>query len=232
MDLVRAAATHRWPEVLAHVAGIPEDYLDGKHHGCSRCGGIDRFRFFNDGTGGALCNQCNRRMGDGFAVIQHYCGVDFLESVERAAVYLNVPPLEPGRDGKPKNRRGSQGSKSKPQNPAEHLAWMPENEQSDIQLAHWCMKKPPITVAALKMCGARLAKYRRSWMVVALPIWGEQLAAAAPVGYCLYNVTGGTLPVWMGKGKPPEWVKVKTTAGSKAGVIGAVEKLKELRGAQ
>jgi hypothetical protein len=54
--------------------------------------------------------------------------------------------------------------------------------------------------------------------VVAFPVYGQRLKTV--VGWCMYNVSGGTLPVWGKKGDPPREVKVKLTNGSRPGLIG------------
>jgi len=88
---VKAVAKGREIEILECVAGIPIDFLDGKHHTCPKCGGKDRFRSFNDGTGGVICNQCfKENNGDYFAVVQWMQGVDFPEALRLIGDYLGM----------------------------------------------------------------------------------------------------------------------------------------------
>lgn len=92
---VKEAAQGRGLEILEHVAKIPAEYLDGKHHPCPQCGGTDRFRY--DLTKEfVICNQCfNERNGDFIAAVQHFCDIDdFQEALRLIANYLNVQPEE------------------------------------------------------------------------------------------------------------------------------------------
>lgn len=207
-DLVKGAAMGRWVEIAQQVFRIPAHFLTEKHGPCPKCDGQDRWRVFDDfaQTGGAICNQCGRDLGDGFKLGDWYCGWKPTETLARVADYLGIAGQKIG--GKPTKA-----------NPAEHLIFQPWN---DALAAIWCLSKPPVTPAALKMCHARLARYRDQFTVIALPVWGEKLMAADPVGWCMYDVAGGTLPKF-GKDRPTEYVKIKLTYGSKPGFIGPVD---------
>lgn len=64
---VTHAAAGRWPSVLASLnIDVPDSPL--KHTACPACGGIDRFRFDDNGRGAHICNQCGA--GDGLDLIQ------------------------------------------------------------------------------------------------------------------------------------------------------------------
>ncbi|MHB8862052.1 MAG: phage/plasmid primase, P4 family [Pirellulaceae bacterium] len=181
--------------------------LDGRHHPCPKCGGEDRFRAFDDGSGGAICNKClTSKNGDGFAVLQWMTGEDFGQVLKRVAEYLGV---RPSKNGKQKS------------DPAEHLKF---HEWNDCLIELWRVHKPPVTSDAVRAFGARLATYRGQWQVVAIPVWGELLDQADPVGWILYPLNGRTLPKYT-KGKPVEWVKVKVTFGSESGLVGPVEQI-------
>lgn len=219
LDLVRQAASPHWVAIIQSVGGVARELLDGQHHPCPKCGGNDRFRFFADQTGGAICNQCfNEKNGDGFSVLQWLTGGDFLEVVAQVAGYLNISPLEESGGGK----RGSREYAD----PAEHLNFLP---WSELSAAYWCLRKPPITPAAIQACGGHLALYRDQYKVVAIPVYGEKLLDDKPVGWCLYNITGGPLPKWSKNHatgeSTTEWVKVKLTHGSQPGVMGTIDRL-------
>ena len=81
-DLVKAAAAGRWLELLERL-GIPGESLDGGHHPCPKCGGVDRFRLVDETSGAVLCGQCfNTKNGDGIAAAGWMLGVDFRGSLE------------------------------------------------------------------------------------------------------------------------------------------------------
>lgn len=203
LEAVKEAASQQWPEIISRLTGVSTDILDGKHHPCPKCGGSDRFRFFTDGTGGALCNQCfSSKNGDGISVVQWLLGVDFKAAAKQVAD-------EVGIDWSP-----SKNGKKKEQDPEKHLEFRSWN---DTLVALWSRTKPPIQPVSVKSFGGRLATYRGQYTVVAIPIWGPGLDK--PVGWVLYNINGKTLPVWSGSSKTPTWKKVKITNGSKAGIV-------------
>ncbi len=211
IEVVRDAAATRWKEIIAHLANVDPTILDGKHHPCPKCGGTDRFRAFDDQSGGAICNKCfSAKNGDGFAVLQWLTGEDFGQSLKRIAEYIGVKPSKNGR-GRKKNA-----------DPEEHLEFQDWNE---MLIALWCMRREPITPEAVKAFGGRVARYRERYQVVAFPIWGEHLNKATPVGWILYPLGGRSLPKFTGKGQPPEWVKVKVAYGSTSGIVGNVDSI-------
>jgi P4 family phage/plasmid primase-like protien len=214
VELVRQAAMGRWPEILVSVAGIPADWLDGRHHPCPQCGGKDRFRLLASSTGGCFCNQCFRtKNGDGFAAIQWASGVDFVAAVHAVADYLGIDATAIGGGGQ---------SRKKPP-PDKHLSWRPWN---DTIVALWCRHKPGVTIDGVRAAGGRLARYRDRYTVVAFPIHGPKLDQADPVGWVICNTTGGPLPKFDSEGNV-EWIqKPKTTYGSSPGIIGDIGRLK------
>lgn len=223
IDLIRSAAATRWPEIIAHICGFDRELLDGNHHPCPKCGGHDRFRLIDPAAGSLLCNQCFReKNGDGFAAIQWACNLDFITAAAKIGEYLNIEPSTNG------HHHGRHKAKA---DPAEHLQFLEWNEAHQQLVALWCgLWKQPITPAGLLAAHARIAMYRQDHKVIAIPVWGEKLNSngANPVGWCLYSITGGSLPKWSkGKdGKPAtEWVKIKLTRGSQPGLMGPVERL-------
>lgn len=209
-EAVRLAAAGQWGSILPTIGGIPAEVLDGKHHPCSQCGGEDRFRAFDDfeQTGGMLCNQCFAKdNGDGFSAIQWLTGCKFGEAVEKVAEHLGVAPKQ-----------------SKKKDPAKDLQFQP---WASALVAHFLRRKPGVDESALLSAGARLAKYKRSYTVVALPIIGEKLDTAKPVGWVLMNCLGDSLPKWNREGEVVGQVKVKITYGSSPGLLGihALERL-------
>lgn len=209
---VRAAAAGRWVDVLIAI-GFPADVLDEKHHPCPKCGGTDRFRLIDRGRGSVFCNQClNKKNGDGFAALQWWLGCDFQDAVQQVADYLGIST-------------SSGSKKGKRADPAADLEWRPwSTDMANI----FCGKKTGVTESALLAAGAKLARYKRSYTVIALPIIGESLDTTKPVGWCLYNAMGHELPKWNKDGEIVGLVKTKITYGSEPGLIGlhAIERLK------
>lgn len=94
---IKQAAAGRWREILERVGGIDPAILDGQHHACPRCGGTDRFRAFDDGTGGVFCNQCHAtENGDGLSTLQWLLNCDFPTALAHVADYLGVKPSTNG----------------------------------------------------------------------------------------------------------------------------------------
>lgn len=204
---IKSAAVNRWPEILSQLAGIPSDVLDGRHHPCPKCGGTDRFRFTNvDQGGSAICNQCLvSRNGDGLAVLQWLTGDDFPATLARVADYLGIKPA---------------AAKRPKADPLEHITPQPWN---DVLASLWCRSKPPITPAAVQAFNGKIARWSQygGFSVIALPIWGQKLQQAPPVGVMMWNLSGGQmLPKRpKKKGDPIGWVKMRTTTGSRGGII-------------
>lgn len=231
IEYVRAAAARQWPAILSALGGIDPDLLDGEHHPCPKpgCGGTDRFRFTNrNDSGSCLCNQCfnGSQASDGFAALQWLTGWKFVDALKAVAEWLGIAPTEAPRS----TGRGNGPTA----NPAEHLAFEEWDEANSMLAAAWCLWKEPINVAAIKAAGGRIARYRKQYSVLALPVWGKKLDAEKPVGWVLYNLAGGTLPKYAknnatGKWEISEWVKVKLTAGSQPGVITDLARLRTAR---
>ena len=104
IDALKAAARGRWAEILTSVGGIDSSLLDGKHRGCPKCGGVDRFRVFDDflETGGIFCNQCHsEKNSDGLATLQWLTGESFPQVLNRLADFLGVANGNGHHRGKP-----------------------------------------------------------------------------------------------------------------------------------
>lgn len=95
IDELKLQACGKWQQILSSVAGIPIECLDKKHHKCpsGKCDSQrDAFRFTDlNSDGSALCNKCGK-WGDGFAVIQHFLGCDFQESMKLVADHIGHKP--------------------------------------------------------------------------------------------------------------------------------------------
>lgn len=209
VEIVRQAAAGRWLEVLERVAGIPADAMDGSHHPCPKCGGDDRFRLIDADAGAVLCNQCfSTKNGDGFAAVAWMLDVKFPEAVKRVADHLGLAAAAKG-----------------PADPAKDLEFKPWSSEL---AKHFLRAKPGITEQALFDAGAQMARYKRQYTVIAIPVIGQDLDPENPVGWCLYNYNGGTLPKYNKQGEQIGTVKVKITYGSKPGLVGrhAIERLK------
>lgn len=203
IDAVKSASADRWPEIFAALAKVPAELFNRKHHSCPKCGGRDRFRFIDSEKGAAICNQCfTTKNGDGIAVLQWLNGWDFKQALSEVARHVGVNPTR----------------SKKEKNPEEHLEFLPWN---DSLVGLWCLKKKPITPEAIKLVGGRLAKYRSQFNVICLPVLGANLDTSKPIGWVIFRIDGGTIPVWLG-GQISEHVKIKTMPGTGRGIIGWV----------
>ena len=94
---LKQMATGRWLEILASLGGISVELLDGRHHPCPKCGGVNRFRLIDVEVGALFCNQCfAEKNGDGLAAMQWLTGQTFPETVDLLAEYLDAKPTEQG----------------------------------------------------------------------------------------------------------------------------------------
>jgi len=220
---VKQLARGRWAEILSSVAGISPGDLDGDHHPCPKCGGTDRFRFTDlHGDGSIICNHCARRdCGDGLAAIQWAAGIDFPAALTRVAEYVGAKPSINGQSSpSARGRKPSSGQQRAPgpagaaADPGKDLIALP---WSDALAGLFCSRKQPIRPAAILAAGGRLARYRRQYTVVDLPV---RDAAGGTVGHAVYNATGGTLPKFDRSGKVTTQLKIKNTWGTGPGLIG------------
>lgn len=193
---IKAAATGHWPAIINRVGGIDDDYLSSTHGPCPRCGGKDRWRTFDDfaQTGGAVCTQCGK-FGDGIAVVQWYQGIGFPAALDKVGDFLGVTPAKKPAPSKAKS------------DPFRNIEWL---QWSDMTAINWCARKKGFTLATLKAIGARQARYRRQYVVIALPV---NDISGNLVGWSLYESAGGKLPFFAPGNKQPEWLKVKTIKG-------------------
>ncbi len=194
LDQVKLAASGRWPELLCSLGGLGGDLLDGSHHPCPKCGGTDRFRAIDIEAGALFCNQCfNGKNGDGIAALQWLQGWPFKETLDKVAAAVGVAAPR-GPDSK-----------------LEFYAW------NEALAFSWAQKKPGISTTAIEKNGGRLARWKKRFTVVALPIHRQGKAC----GWAIWNTTGGKLPSAAGE------AKILVTKGSKAGWIGqwALERL-------
>jgi len=207
IEKLKAVCSGRWPEIISALCNVDAGYFDGRHKECPRCGGKDRYRCFDDDSGGAICGQCfDRKNGDGFSTIGWLTGrtsdKDFPKIAQEVAKFVGYT-----LNGK---------YKKKQKDPAENLKF---EDWHEGLVAYWCANHEPIQPAAVAAFGGRLATYRGQHKVIAFPVRGPDLDASQPVGWVI-SALNGKLPVWHSADKTPsDYVKVKTTSGSKSGVI-------------
>lgn len=92
VENVRRTAFNRWPQTLAAL-GVGAEYLTNRHGPCPGCGGRDRFRFDDrDGRGTFICGGGGGDpiAGDGFALIEHIEGRDFMSAVDLVASVYGI----------------------------------------------------------------------------------------------------------------------------------------------
>jgi hypothetical protein len=207
-DVVRQAATGRWPEILQQVAGIPAEFLDSsQEHPCPKCGGETRFRLVDEAMGAVRCSHCfSTKCGDGFSAVGWMLDVAFPVALNKVGEHLGI--------------KGA-GEKD----PGRELKWM--DWSSDIA-AFYTGTKVGTTEKGLLLAGARMARYKKDYTVLAFPIVGPDLNPAAPIGWVVCNFNGNTLPKYNRTGDVIGQVKTKITYGSQPGLVGshAVERLK------
>ena len=229
-DAVVLWARGQWAAILPSLAGLSPDVFNGNHQPCPKCGGTDRFRFTNvDGRGACLCNQCfNNRNGDGVSATRWLTGWSFAESIARICAFL-------GREVPYVTETGG-GKKSSPESQLEFPA--AQHDGLDIFIQQLCWKKPGLTIEAVKAAGGKVATFKNRKFrctAVVLPVFtAEDIAQKnavetwTPCGYVVWNseleIEGnpraGMLPQFdRMSGEVVEWAKMKTTQGSKGGLM-------------
>lgn len=89
---LKELASGRWIELLSELGGISPEILDGRHHPCPKCGGVDRFRMIDEAVGALYCNQCfDHGNGDGIAALAWLRGCTLGAAIRLIADRLSVP---------------------------------------------------------------------------------------------------------------------------------------------
>jgi phage/plasmid primase-like uncharacterized protein len=151
---IKNAARGRWGEILASLCpNIPAESLaSNRHRPCPLCGGVDRFRKFDnfDETGGVYCNQCHaEKNSDGISTLQWALGIDFKAAVKMLADYLgtNSNGRAKASNGKPKAAKKKTLAENAKKIEAINAA------SRDAVLRCYCTAKPPVTPDGIKQCG-------------------------------------------------------------------------------
>jgi phage/plasmid primase-like uncharacterized protein len=155
---IKAAAAGRWPDILSRLGMVAPELLDGKHHPCPRCGGLDRFRLIDADAGALFCNQCfTEKNGDGLAALQWLAGCSFPEALKMVAGHIGA---NPGGNGHLHNGNGKALDKT-----AKLVAGIAKLKDADRthesygRLIHgFCQTKPPITPAGIEKAGGRIVR--------------------------------------------------------------------------
>lgn len=205
IEEIKEAAAGRWLDVVTSLTSFNSEFFNGQHQACPMCGGKDRFRAFKDfnETGGCICNQCGK-FADGISLLQRANNSSTAEVCIALESFLGIENKKKAID---------------PESNLEFIEW------NDMVARGWCIGKKPITPEAMLTFGARMARYRNEHPVFAIPIYGKQFKIT---GWVIYAAGGGKLPKFQ-KGKPPEYVSVKLTAGSKPGICGPVDRIKDAK---
>ena len=215
---VKDHARGYWSSILEQVAGIGADFLTGDHGPCPKCGGgrsADRWRFTNlHQNGGAICNQCDARMGDGLAVLSWYLDITFIDALQRVAEFLGVSPIKERGSRKPTSTGGKSARPPSIRHPTLKKDPPKKREPIDIeflpwneQLARGFCRKHGIDIEALKRFGTKRAKYRGRDLVFAIPLPGEHGTLA---GYTIYPQSGGKFRTRNPRTGKPEFLKYRT----------------------
>jgi P4 family phage/plasmid primase-like protien len=201
---VKRLGAGQWAQLITQATGASEDFFFHRHGPCPKCGGTDRWRVFGDfeQTGGGVCNQCGK-FADGIAVVQWLKGCTTFDAIESIGKVLGIKEPE-----KAKSKRTSK--KTQPEDRWKtDLVWVDPNPK---MIAQWCNKKQPITPEGLAAAGAKYARYKGQFKVIAIPMRDHENEI---VGYSLYNLSGGAIPFKADKDSPVQHLKVKVVGGNK-----------------
>ena len=218
---IKQAAVGRWSEILTALGSIPAEVNDGNHHPCPKCGGVDRFRAFDDfaETGGVYCNQCHaENNSDGISTLQWANGIDFKAVVKLLADYLGIQ----NGNGKAKpNGKAKKGIDFR-QIDESHL----DDAAIDKIFGQFCAAKPPITVAGIRKCGGRFVRWmdhrcialsgrknprdKGASAVVLLTIDGKVFPATKTLSARKTHTVAGSVNSWLSSGSAEELQQAST----------------------
>jgi len=83
-----------WPGILTSL-GVDAKFLRDAHGPCPKCGGTDRYRFDDKGTGSFFCSRCGA--GDGFKLLELVFGWPFAKAADEVdkIIGAGVPKVDP-----------------------------------------------------------------------------------------------------------------------------------------
>ena len=206
INAVKQAARGRWPEILAAVGGLAQEFIhfDKREGPCPRCGGHTRFRGIDEPAGALHCSHChngdtNPRSGDGLSAVQWLRGWDFLTAAREIAQYVGYSSGSNGshESSKPASTHGnSNGSVADLLAKVQILPASPESVASFV--SGWCDKKQPIKPYggqfALWPAKANLADRQKVLAFRGRHVGRDGHAAAI----LLYRIDGGLFPAFKG----------------------------------
>ena len=223
---IKRAADGRWPEILATVGGIPQEFLhfDKREGPCPKCPdqGQTRFRGIDENTGALFCSHCHNgktrpKSGDGFAAIQWFKGVDYLTALRMVAGHLGIG----NGSGEAHTTNASAKGKTKK---AADVATLTKGiepisgigQMHEMLLAMYAKAKPPITAEAVRQCGGKLARWYghrcirldgraaiddpTTTAVVLLRVEGEPFPAVGKLQERKTHSTKGSINSWITSG--------------------------------
>ncbi len=204
---IKRLAAGREVEILEHVAGIASELLDGKkEHPCPKCGGNTRFRLIDASSGAVLCSHCfNENNGDFIAAVQWRKDVAFSEALSLIGEYLHVTPQSPNRP-----------LAGTPRKLPIRSPWTSDATANRDAIESWCKDhKRGTGVGGVLWCMGTTGVYNQK-PSLALPMYGADLETET--GRSVYHLDGTEID-----GK-----KVLNATGSKSGIIGTIESLRNL----
>ena len=210
VDRLKAAARGRWPEVIVAVGGVDSSLLDGKHHGCPICGGVDRFRLIDSDAGAVLCNRCfSKKNGDGLAAIGWLTGKSFPEVLQSVGDYLGIAQAN-GKSG----RKGIT---------FDQIEFLSGDELLEFRAETWAKTKPPITIDAIVAAGGKPVMF---WGFSCIAFHARRdlrIKNGEPDGIVVYRTNGQPFPAT----KHLRERKTHCVGGSKDGwvIVGSFDRI-------
>ncbi|QND83414.1 Toprim domain-containing protein [Chromobacterium vaccinii] len=95
IDELRRQTVGRWPDILTALGISAEVLARRRNQPCPACGGTDRFQWIDKGSGRFVCRGIDNQGGDGFALVQHWLGCDFLAAARAVADVLGIDSSHP-----------------------------------------------------------------------------------------------------------------------------------------
>ncbi len=185
---IKAMARGREVDILADVAGIPLEKLDGGEHSCEKCGGNTRARLIDRETGAYRCSHCfPDKCGDFLAVIMWMTEKTLPEAIRMTADYLGVKPSSNGQ-------HKANGAAVK-KDPFAAVTWAEGDllRRAPGLIGLWCAKKLPISPEAVEAFGGRVCNWPAKDGSLCLGFVGTDLRGTKKA-LLLYRITGMLFP--------------------------------------
>lgn len=241
IDQAKSESRHRVKEILISLGGISPDLLDGKGHGCPKCGdggkpNPDRFNWIEKNQA-VFCRKCfHSGHPDIVSSIKWILDLkDDITAAFRILEFLGVQPegnrvvklngSKPKANGKPKSKSKEKQEKKNPWDSFGNVKELKlDSAMGYLQQAGIYSKNKLTSVEAMVAVGARHASHHLHGTGWLWPQWNNRDGkwVITGIAFSAFSVSDANRKIRTADGKGVSTISV---SGSEAGIVGPVDRL-------